>query len=157
MATSFEDVKAAMTGKTAKIRTAAAEGPHPVDIYVGARLRMRRKIAGLTQQGLAQELGITFQQVQKYERGVNRISASKLYEAAGALGVPIAYFFDGLPQTHLKEADAARPAGRLSSRGDGPELMSILAKIKSRRLRKQLLALMRTMSGDTGAEGSSET
>ncbi|PZQ43396.1 MAG: transcriptional regulator, partial [Phenylobacterium zucineum] len=70
---------------------------HPVDLHVGARLRLARKNKGFSQSQLAHGLGLTFQQVQKYERGVNRISASKLYDAAGVLGVPAEWFFAALP------------------------------------------------------------
>lgn len=67
--------------------------PNPIDIYVGERVRTRRKAKGLGQAALAAALGLTFQQVQKYERGTNRISASKLYETAQYLGVPVGFFF----------------------------------------------------------------
>lgn len=73
--------------------------PHPVDIYVGKRLRNRRWLAGQTQQQLASEVGIKFQQIQKYESGANRISASRLYELARALEVPVSYFFEGYEET----------------------------------------------------------
>ena len=64
--------------------------PNPVDLHVGARVRMRRKLLGISQEKLAEELGLTFQQIQKYERGANRVSASKLYEIARALSTPVA-------------------------------------------------------------------
>src|SRR5215212_8586427 len=70
--------------------------PNPVDLHVGARIRMRRKILGVSQEKLADDLGLTFQQVQKYERGANRVSASKLYEIARSLQTPVAFFFEGL-------------------------------------------------------------
>lgn len=70
--------------------------PEPVDIHVGERIRARRRIVGVSQQALAEKIGLTFQQVQKYERGANRVSASKLYEIAAALGCGIGFFFDGL-------------------------------------------------------------
>src|SRR5262245_52045921 len=70
--------------------------PNPVDLYVGGRIRMRRRSMGVSQQKLADDLDLTFQQVQKYERGVNRVSASKLYEIAKSLKTPISFFFDGL-------------------------------------------------------------
>ena len=69
-------------------------GPHPVDIHVGSRLRLRRNMLGLSQQGLGAALGLTFQQIQKYERGANRIGESRLLEMARRLDVPIAFFFD---------------------------------------------------------------
>ncbi len=71
---------------------------HPVDVHVGKRLRLRRNMEGLSQEAMAREVGITFQQIQKYERGVNRMSASRLFEFAGVLRVPVAYFFEGLDQ-----------------------------------------------------------
>lgn len=69
---------------------------NPVDLFVGKRLRQRRRLLGLTQQQLASEVNIRFQQIQKYESGANRISASRLWAIAKALDVPVAYFFDGL-------------------------------------------------------------
>jgi transcriptional regulator with XRE-family HTH domain len=78
--------------------------PNPVDLHVGGRVRMRRKLLGMSQEHLADALGLTFQQVQKYERGANRVSASKLYDMAKTLQVPVAFFFDGLA-TRLKGWD----------------------------------------------------
>jgi transcriptional regulator with XRE-family HTH domain len=70
--------------------------PHPVDVHVGKRIRHRRWLTGMTQQQLAEAVGIKFQQIQKYETGANRVSASRLWDIAGALDVDIAFFFDGL-------------------------------------------------------------
>ena len=84
---------------------------NPVDLHVGARIRMRRRLQGVSQEKLAEALGLTFQQVQKYERGANRVSASKLYEIAAMLKAPVAYFFDGL-------ADPAGEADDDSQGGD---------------------------------------
>ncbi len=70
--------------------------PNPVDTHVGQRVRTRRRLLGISQERLAEALGLTFQQVQKYERGANRISASKLYEIARFLASPVSYFFEGL-------------------------------------------------------------
>jgi transcriptional regulator with XRE-family HTH domain len=82
-----------MPRDTLELRT----GPDPVDIHVGARIRLRRRALRVSQESLAGALGITFQQVQKYERGANRVSASKLHAIADVLGAPVAWFFDGLP------------------------------------------------------------
>ncbi len=71
--------------------------PSPVDVHVGAQVRLRRKLLGMTQTGLGDAIGLTFQQVQKYERGANRISASRLCELSRVLDVPIIYFFEGMP------------------------------------------------------------
>lgn len=73
------------------------EDAHPVDLHVGAAIRVRRKLLGVSQEVLAEALGLTFQQVQKYERGANRVSASKLWDIANRLDVDVAYFFQGLP------------------------------------------------------------
>ncbi len=80
---------------------------HPVDDHVGAKLRQLRKSAGMSQSVLAGRLGLTFQQVQKYERGTNRVSASKLYETAAILGVPVADFFDGLTPDNVVQFPSA--------------------------------------------------
>ena len=69
---------------------------HPVDVHVGKRIRHRRWMTGVTQQQLAEQVGIKFQQIQKYETGMNRVSASRLWDIAEALGVPVAFFFEGL-------------------------------------------------------------
>ncbi|MGE5546049.1 MAG: helix-turn-helix domain-containing protein [Solirubrobacterales bacterium] len=78
-------------------RTAKAAGPDPVDVHVGARVKLRRVLLGLTQIELAAAIGMTFQQVQKYERGTNRISASMLHRIARQLDVPVGFFFDDMP------------------------------------------------------------
>ena len=72
---------------------------HPVDVHVGARMRQRRTLLGMSQEKLGTAVGLTFQQIQKYERGSNRISASKLYDAARLLEAPVSYFFEGLDET----------------------------------------------------------
>lgn len=77
-------------------RTVAKYGPHPVDVHVGSRVRMRRTLLGMTQTDLADALELTFQQIQKNETGRNRIGASRLYQLSHILDVPVAYFFEGL-------------------------------------------------------------
>ena len=77
-------------------RTVAEHGPHPVDVHVGSRVRMRRMLLGMTQTNLADALGLTFQQIQKNEHGLNRIGASRLYALSRILSVPVKYFFEGL-------------------------------------------------------------
>jgi transcriptional regulator with XRE-family HTH domain len=75
----------------------ARRDPNYIDVHVGLRMRMRRQLINMSQERLGELLGITFQQVQKYEKGANRISASRLFYAAKTLGVPVQFFFDGLP------------------------------------------------------------
>jgi transcriptional regulator with XRE-family HTH domain len=77
-------------------RTVIKDGPDPIDLHVGKKMRLFRTLKGVSQERLARELGVTFQQIQKYERGSNRVSASMLYRAAQALKVPISAFFEGL-------------------------------------------------------------
>jgi transcriptional regulator with XRE-family HTH domain len=76
--------------------TLLSDQPHPTDVHVGRRIRLRRRAEGLSQEKLADGLGLTFQQVQKYERGANRVSASKLHQIGEALGVSVGWFFEGL-------------------------------------------------------------
>ncbi|MCR9111046.1 helix-turn-helix transcriptional regulator [Marivita sp. XM-24bin2] len=79
---------------------------HPVDVHVGKRVRHRRWLVGMTQQQLAEKVGIKFQQIQKYETGANRVSASRLWDIADALDVPVAFFFKGIEDAQTKDADA---------------------------------------------------
>jgi len=74
-------------------------GPSPMDVHVGARIRLRRTLMGMSQEKLGDALSITFQQVQKYERGVNRVGASRLFDVSKALDVPISFFYDDMPET----------------------------------------------------------
>jgi len=79
---------------------------HPVDVHVGARLRFRRDLVGMTQKQLADRVGVKFQQIQKYEAGGNRVSASRMWDIAAALGVPVSYFFEGMDDQPLAAADS---------------------------------------------------
>jgi transcriptional regulator with XRE-family HTH domain len=76
---------------------------HPVDVHVGKRVRHRRWLVGMTQQQLAEKVGIKFQQIQKYETGANRVSASRLWDIADALDVPVAFFFEGIEDAEQKQ------------------------------------------------------
>jgi transcriptional regulator with XRE-family HTH domain len=76
-----------------------AASPNPIDVHVGKRLRLRRTLLGMSQERLGESLGLTFQQVQKYERGANRIGSSRLFELGQILDVPVSFFFDDMPGT----------------------------------------------------------
>jgi transcriptional regulator with XRE-family HTH domain len=80
------------------------KGGNPIDVHVGSRVRLRRTLKGMSQEKLGDAIGLTFQQVQKYERGANRISASRLYELSKVLDVPVSFFFDDLPHLPLDES-----------------------------------------------------
>lgn len=88
------------------IERGSDKGPNPVDIHVGTRLRMRRSLLGISQEKLAETVGLTFQQIQKYERGTNRVSASRLYQFSKILEIPVSYFFE-----KFIESNSAQPIG----------------------------------------------
>jgi transcriptional regulator with XRE-family HTH domain len=119
--------------------------PHQIDIHVGKRLRSRRLVLGLSQEKLGDHLGITFQQIQKYEKGTNRISASKLQAAAGVLGVPVTYFFQDqqVPATDLQEVDEI---GAFLSSRDGVTLNRAFTSIKSKKVRQTIITLTKALA-----------
>ncbi len=135
-------------------RTIMVDGPHPIDVHVGARIRAQRVVRGLTQSELAKLLGISFQSVQKYEQGENRVSASRLYEFAAALGVAPQHFFDGADTRNLDHAvsDAATPTAADSELQR--HLLGVMA-IEDERLRRLVIQLLRVLSelGGAGAGG----
>jgi len=111
---------------------------HPVDIHVGVRLRQRRNLVGLSQTKLSESVGLTFQQIQKYERGTNRISSSRLYEFAKVLDVPVSYFFDEMPSNALP----GRPVTARGRKGFG-EAASPFKQEKDPLIRRETLELVR--------------
>ena len=135
--------------------------PNPIDIHVGLQVRLRRKELKISQEKLAEALGLTFQQVQKYERGSNRISASKLFEIARALQVPIGWFFEGLSGTGAEGAaeggDAPFGHSFLTTQ-EGVDLANLFPNIRRRRVRRRLVDLVRAMVEDENdAEGEALT
>jgi transcriptional regulator with XRE-family HTH domain len=96
------------------VKTDRESRPSPIDIHVGSRIRLRRTLLGMSQERLGEALGLTFQQVQKYERGVNRVGASRLFDLSRVLDVPISFFFDDLPETL-----ASTYGSHLNRRGTG--------------------------------------
>ena len=133
-----------------------ARAPNPVDLHVGGRVRLRRKLVGISQEQLAAALGLTFQQVQKYERGSNRVSASKLYAIARTLGVPIAFFFDGLADPMEAEPsedvvhDAERAVIQFLGTSEGLELAKLFPQVPRGPVRRQVLDLVRAMAESGG-------
>jgi transcriptional regulator with XRE-family HTH domain len=127
--------------------------PNPVDLHVGARIRLRRRMQGVSQEKLADALGLTFQQVQKYERGANRVSASKLYEIAAALRAPISYFFDGLADPAVEDGAGSRTGDEQTVHSflmtaEGLELARLFPVIPRGQIRRRLLDLLRAMTDD---------
>ncbi len=132
--------------------------PNPIDVHVGDRIRRRRRALGVSQDKLAEQLDLTFQQVQKYERGANRVSASKLYQIASALQATVAYFFEGLPDTVRSTGVAEEPAPsfvhELPLTPEERELAALLSRIESKRVRKRVLELVRTLAETALGEAS---
>jgi transcriptional regulator with XRE-family HTH domain len=122
---------------------------NPVDIQVGNRVRIRRMLIGMSQERLGELLSLTFQQVQKYEKGVNRIGAGRLFDVARILGVPIDYFYEGvgasLGQEGFAEASAP-PVMEFVSSGEGLQLSLAFMKIKDAKVRKRVLDLVKSLA-----------
>ena len=128
-------------------------GPNPVDLYVGSRIRLRRKFLGLSQTDLAEALGLTFQQVQKYERGSNRISASKLFETGKALKAPVAYFFDGYAghqDKGFEESSKEQGVSAFLRISEGVEMAEAFPRVRSPKHRRSVLSLVRSLADDDG-------
>jgi len=122
------------------------KSPNPVDVHVGSRVRMQRMLIGMSQEKLGEALGLTFQQVQKYEKGANRIGASRLYEIGAVLGVPIEYFFEGLENGSFQGLSTA----------EGIQLNSAFFSISDPKLRRRLLELIRVLGGQGDEPATAE-
>jgi transcriptional regulator with XRE-family HTH domain len=129
---------------------------NPIDVHVGSRVRLRRMLLGMSQEKLGEFLGLTFQQIQKYEKGINRIGASRLFDLARVLGVNVQFFYDELPGSPGDGAAgfAERPAESyavefLGSR-EGLELNKAFARITDARVRRSIVELVRAYAGESG-------
>ena len=120
--------------------------PHIVDIHVGKRIRQRRWLIGMTQQQLGDKVGIKFQQIQKYETGANRVSASRLWDIAETLDVPVTFFFDGLSPSQQK--DGVQPAGFPADIAEDKEAMELVRSYYAipEHQRRRLFELARVLS-----------
>lgn len=117
---------------------------HPVDVHVGKRIRHRRWVSGTTQQQLADQVGIKFQQIQKYETGMNRVSASRLWDIAHALGVEVSFFFEGL-DSDLIESDGSGMPGDVMTDKEALDLLRSYYAIPEHQ-RRRLFDLARVLS-----------
>ncbi len=127
-----------------------------IDLHLGRRLRRRRRLLGLTQQQLAIQVGIRFQQIQKYECGANRITASRLFDLSRALNVSVQYFFDGMPVANpMPNAanDAEQLEGDILSQKETLELVRAYYRL-GERPRKRLLELAKALEGDNTSSGA---
>ncbi|TWG65992.1 MULTISPECIES: helix-turn-helix transcriptional regulator [unclassified Aminobacter] len=124
--------------------------PNPIDVYVGSRIRMRRNILGMSQEKLGEHLGITFQQIQKYEKGTNRVGASRLQAIASILEVPPSFFFDGAPggQEGLMEESQSTYMVDFLSSTEGIQLNRAFARIDDPKVRRKVIDLVRALAGE---------
>ena len=126
--------------------------PNPVDIHVGTRVRLRRQLLKMSQEKLGDQLGVTFQQVQKYERGTNRVGASRLWRMSQVMDVPVSFFYDGLDAadtTHeFAESDQTPIVYDFINSTDGVSLAMAVSKIKNKAVRRQVLELARALAED---------
>jgi transcriptional regulator with XRE-family HTH domain len=126
-------------------RTVVIDGPDPIDKHVGGQLRLRRAQIGMTQSELGGKLGLSFQALQKYETGENRISASRLFQLARLLDVPMGYFFEGLDQSGRVEEEEA--GGSDLARKEASMVLGAYYSIKDPRVRSACLMIMARLSG----------
>jgi transcriptional regulator with XRE-family HTH domain len=132
--------------------------PNPIDVHVGSRVRFRRMLLGMSQEKLGEKLGLTFQQIQKYEKGINRIGASRLFDLAQVLGVPVQFFYEEAPAGDaghsqlVPDGFAEKPAENsivefLRSR-DGLELNKAFVRISDAKARRAIVDLVRSLAND---------
>ncbi len=131
----------------------APRSPNPVDIHVGTRVRLRRQLLKMSQEKLGDQLGVTFQQVQKYERGTNRVGASRLWKMSQVMDVPVSFFYDGLgedmPSAEFGEDDQTPIVYDFINSTDGVALAMAVSKIENKAVRRQVLELARALASDT--------
>ena len=132
--------------------------PNPIDVHVGARVRLRRTLLGLSQEKLGEAIGLTFQQVQKYERGANRIGASRLWELSGVLDVPVQFFFGEMSQDtvaamrHIQQSQGLAPPPAAAfeaepmARRETLELVRAYYKITDQQVRKRIFELTKSIA-----------
>ncbi len=127
-------------------------GPDPIDVAVGARIKMQRRVSGMSQSALADGLGISFQQIQKYENGKNRVSSSRLQQIAALLKVPVSFFFDGGETTGRdKNSDYVV---QLCNTFGGLELAQAFTRIKGRQVRRSIVDLVQNIADSRAARRS---
>lgn len=119
--------------------------PNPIDVHVGSRIRLRRTMLGMSQEKLGDSLGITFQQVQKYEKGANRVGASRLQHIAEILTVPIPFFFEGSPGAIEDDGKHESSADFMNSK-ECVALAAAFSAIEDKRVRQSILGLVRSLS-----------
>jgi len=130
----------------------AKRSPHAIDRHVGDRIRMRRKMQGMTQEKLGDALGLTFQQVQKYEKGTNRIGAGRLQHIASIQQVPISFFFEGAPGLSYALDESSAHVSEFLATSEGLALTKAYMHIQNAKLRRSIVALIKQIAGETEPE-----
>ena len=134
------------------------KSPNPIDRHVGSRVRMRRMMVSMSQEKLGESLGITFQQIQKYEKGTNRVGASRLQAIASILAVPVSFFFEDAPgeqadsQTGLAEASSSNYVVDFLSSSEGLQLNRAFVKIGDPKVRRKLVDLVKALAAESETE-----
>jgi len=132
----------------------AKKAPNPIDKHVGSRVRMRRMMLSMSQEKLGDALGLTFQQVQKYEKGTNRIGASRLQQISNILQVPVAFFFEGAPDPiggrapGIKDAPSPTYVADFLATSDGLALTKAFMRIADPKLRRRIVDLVEQIAGE---------
>ena len=130
------------------------KSPNPIDKHVGSRVRMRRMMISMSQEKLGDQLGITFQQIQKYEKGTNRIGASRLQHIANVLGVPVAFFFEGAPTLQaggsgaFSESPSPAYVSDFLATSDGLALVKSFMRVKDAKVRRRIVDLVEAMTAE---------
>lgn len=129
------------------------KAPNPIDKHVGSRVRMRRMMLSMSQEKLGDALGLTFQQVQKYEKGTNRIGASRLQQISQILQVPVSFFFEGVPAAPgrapgMGEAPSPAYVSDFLATSDGLALTKAFMRIKDAKIRRRIVDLVESISGE---------
>jgi transcriptional regulator with XRE-family HTH domain len=141
------------------LQTVPKKQANPIDAQVGNRVRLRRMLVGMSQEKLGEMLGLTFQQVQKYEKGVNRIGAGRLYQVAHILGVPISYFYEDVSGQESENSapandQATPPVMEFLSSGEGLQLALSFMRIREPKVRKRVIDLVKSLAdGEDQAAG----
>ncbi|ACP23851.1 putative transcriptional regulator [Sinorhizobium fredii NGR234] len=129
--------------------------PNPIDIHVGSRIRLRRTMLGMSQEKLGESLGITFQQIQKYEKGTNRVGASRLQNISSILNVPVSFFFEDAPGeagSGMAEAPSSNYVVDFLSSSEGLQLNRAFVKISDPKVRRKLVDLVKALAAEAESE-----
>lgn len=130
--------------------------PNPIDVHVGGRIRLRRNMLGMSQEKLGEHLGITFQQIQKYEKGTNRVGASRLQAIASILNTPVSFFFEGAPNqeggqaTGFAEDKSASYVVDFLNTAEGIQLNRAFVKIGDPKVRRKVVDLVKALAAEDG-------